>query len=1098
MFVVVALVLVIAAEDPPRDAAPIGEPAPVVDAEPEAPEPVATEPVVPVEPGPLIGSVVTAVIVEGARDPDAQASAIGVFGIEAGDTLDVGAVRLGIKRVFLTGSWADVQVSAERVPSRDPARAQGVVLFVRLVPDVLISDVTLDTPPGLPRERLLAAADLDVGERFRPERVDEAAARIRRAMSDLGYPRAEVRVEVDGSAGDDARAVKLHVESGAPVLLRSLVIEGDARLSRADLEELLGVIEGRAFDRPRLEAGLERVRALLMRRRHLGATVAVRGVTHDAERDQAEVVVLVDAGPRYHVRFVGNHVLSDATLRTVLHEGKIEGLDALPLTRARGALESAYRLAGHARVAVRVDDAPAQPPYDDDSDRELRFFIEEGPRAEVTDVFVQGAKAKETQALIAEIQSVVAEGTPDVGLLQPIDQGDVDDLLGQPTGKGHKDDEPRPYEVSDEGIELLPRPFIGRKPVYIESAYVEAGRRIADLYRSDGFLDVSVKGPFPEFSEDGRRIVVKYRVDEGDRVTVGAVRFVDARPCAAEASCTTTIPFAELLDQVPLAPGQPASFAAVAEARGALERNLQDRGHPFARVSEGVERLVGKPELDVVYTVNPGPRVTVGKVRIKGNVVTQDLVVLDRVTLESGDLFSATEVERSRQRLARLGLFSSVSIELFDDDPNALVRDLLVVVKERPQFAVEVGAGASVEDGPRAFLAGEVRNIVGLGLGLRGRGQLNYPRAFYDFLYDEDDPNNPINRFERYDDNLLFQYGQFFEGQAVVTGELPKVYGMPFDTRLHVDNVLLREIRPAFTLNRFSVLGGVDTQPATWLHVEPQIEGEISDFTCQTLQTDLGDGNVNDDPCGSGIARRRDAGFIRQTTYRMVTSVDLRDHPIRPRSGAWFSGAAELALGSGELRVDGATTTTPINSDFVKLTAAAVGYVPLGPDFVWALSLRGGNIFGFASELGPAYIPLFKRFYLGGTNSIRGFREDEVLPADHPDFPSNDFAKRPRHPYNATSSTGGTFFVNGRSELRVGIIGDLELGTFVDVGQLLEDASAFNPTGFVAGAGVGLRYNTPVGPFAVDLGWKVVDGTRLLPVLQSVDRMNLHLSIGYF
>ncbi len=1083
--VVVALALFTAAADlPPVDAAPVEPVALVEDAPSVAPL------------GPLIGSVVTAVIVEGARDADAQSSAIGVFGIEPGDTLDAGAVRLGIKRVFLTGSWADVQVSAERVPSLDATHAQGVVLFVKLVPDVLISDVTLDTPPGLPRERLLAAADLDVGQRFRPERVDEAAARVRRAMADLGYPRAEVRVEVDGSAGDDARAVKLHVEAGAPVLLSSLVVEGDSRLSRADLEELLGVIEGRAFDRPRLEAGLERVRALLMRRRHLAATVAVRGVTHDAERDQAEVVVLVDAGPRYRVRFVGNHVLSDATLRTVLHEGKIEGIDALPLTRARAALEGAYRLAGHARVSVRVDDAPAQRPYDDDSDRELRFFIDEGPRAEVTDVVVQGAKAKETAALVAEIQSVVAEETPDVGLLQTLDPGDVDDLLGQPTGKGHSDNEPRPYEVSDEAIELLPRPFIGRKPVYMESAYVEAGRRIADLYRSDGFLDVSVRGPFPEFSDDGRRIVVKYRVDEGARVTVGAVRFVDARPCAAEASCTTTIPFAELLDQVPLAPGQPASFAAVAEARAALERNLQDRGHPFARVSEGVERLVGKPELDVVYTVNPGPRVTVGKVRIKGNIVTLDLVVLDRVTLESGDLFSATEVERSRQRLARLGLFSSVSIELFDDDPNALVRDLLVVVKERPQFAVEVGAGASVEDGPRAFLAGEVRNIVGLGLGLRGRGQLNYPRAFYDFLYDAEDPNNPINRFERYDDNLVYQYGQFFEGQAVITGELPKVYGMPFDTRLHVDNVLLREIRPAFTLNRFSVLGGIDTQPAPWLHVEPQIEGEISDFACQTLQTDLGD-NLNQDPCGSGIARRRDAGFIRQTTYRMVTSVDLRDHPIRPRSGAWFSGAAELALGSGELRVAGATTTTPINSDFVKLTGAAIGYVPLGPEFVWALSLRGGNIFGFDSELGAAYIPLFKRFYLGGTNSIRGFREDEVLPADHPEFPSNDFTKG-RSKYNATSSTGGTFFVNGRSELRVGIVGDLELGTFVDVGQLLEAASSFNPTGFVAGAGVGLRYNTPVGPFAVDLGWKVVDGTRDLPNLQALDRMNLHLSIGYF
>jgi outer membrane protein assembly factor BamA len=1079
-------------------------------AEPSAGSPVVADATPePDLPGPSQGAIVTAVIVEGARDPDAHASALAVFGIQPGDTLDSGAVRLGIKRVFLTGSWADVQVSAEGAPA-------GMVLFVRLIPDVLIDDVTLTAPPELPRDRLVTAIELDVGQRFRPERVDEAAVRVRQAMADLGYPRAAVRVHIETveTAGEDARRVGFVVDAGSPVLLRSLIVEGDAHLSRADLEGLLGVEEGRAFDRTRLEAGLERVRALLLRRRHLAARVAVQGLTHDDKRAQADVVVLIDAGPRYRVRYVGNHALSSATLRTVLNESKIEGVGNLPLTRARSAIESAYRLAGYARVAVTVADVPARDDHLDDAGRELLFRVEEGPRAEVTDVIVQGAKAKDGRMLVAEVLSTVALLTPDVGLLQTLDRGDVDDLLSQPTGRGRS--QQRPFEVSDESIELLPRPFIGRKPMYIEAAYLEAGRRIADRYRSDGFLDVGVKGPFPEFSEDGRSIVVRYHIDEGERVTVGAVRFIDARPCAVDTSCTSAIPFADLTAsfgaEISLTPGLPASFAVVAQARAALERNLQDRGHPFARVTESVERLVGRPELDVVYTVNPGPRVAIGKVRIKGNAVTQEMVVLDRVTLEGGDIYSATEVERSRQRLAHLGLFSSVSIELFDDDPNAGVRDLLVVVKERPHFAVEVGAGASVEDGPRAFLAGEVRNIVGLGLGLRGRGQLNYPRAFYDFLYDPEDPNNPVNRFRRFEDNLLFQYGQFFEGQAVITAELPKVYGMPFDTRLHVDNVVLREIRPAFTLNRFSVLGGIDTQPAAWLHVEPQIEGEISDFACQTLLA--ADEN---DPCGSGIARRRDAGYIRQTTYRMVTSVDLRDHPVRPKEGAWLSGVGELGLGSGELRIDGAEATTTIDSDFLKLTAAAVGYVPLARDFVWAVSVRGGNIFGFTSDRGPAYIPLFKRFYLGGTSSIRGFREDELLPADDCRFPAillapnprpcsddgddiveSDERPLPRAPSSAAPSLGGTFFVNARSELRIGIIGDLEVGAFVDVGELLDDALAFHPSGLAAGAGVGLRYNTPVGPFAVDLGWKVVDGTRRLAALQSLDRMNLHLSIGYF
>ena len=132
---------------------------------------------------------------------------------------------------------------------------------------------------------------------------------------------------------------------------------------------------------------------------------------------------------------------------------------------------------------------------------------------------------------------------------------------------------------------------------------------------------------------------------------------------------------------------------------------------------------------------------------------------------------------------------------------------------------------------------------------------------------------------------------------------------------------------------------------------------------------------------------------------------------------------------------------------------------------------------------------------------MRGFREDEILPADDDRWPASS-----RLPLDQTGpdaldprqSLGGNFFLNVRSELRIAAVGDVELSTFVDVGQLLEDVRQFDATGFAAGAGIGLRYNTPVGPFVVDLGWKVVDGRRRLPALQTLDRLNLHLSIGFF
>ena len=87
----------------------------------------------------LKGASIRAIVVEDAQDESARESVLAVFGIGVGDTLDVRRVRLGIKRVFLTGAWADVQVSAAR--SQEPGD-EGVVLFLKLVPDVLVEDVS--------------------------------------------------------------------------------------------------------------------------------------------------------------------------------------------------------------------------------------------------------------------------------------------------------------------------------------------------------------------------------------------------------------------------------------------------------------------------------------------------------------------------------------------------------------------------------------------------------------------------------------------------------------------------------------------------------------------------------------------------------------------------------------------------------------------------------------------------------------------------------------------------------------------------------------------------------------------------------------------
>jgi outer membrane protein insertion porin family len=1016
---------------------------------------------------------VAAVVVEGAVSSNSADSARAIFGVEVGDELDREKIRQGIRRVFLTGPWADVRVYTE------PA-AGGVRVTLRLIPDRVVVDVQVTTRGQLPADVLREAVQLSPGDRFREDRLLLAADAITRRCRDLGYPRAEVRTHTEVQSKAELKVI-FDVSEGIPTRVRQLTVTGPAVISRPEIEDLLGVGEGAPFNRLALDEGLKRVREFLVSRRYLRAEARVLTVDYTGGGERADLTVEVDPGPRYRIAFTGNRQVAEAYLADKMNERKLGAIDEQSLAKGRRVVERFYKESGFALVKVRTDDVPAYAPYTKSADRLLRFVIEEGPRVEVAEIYIEGAQSKAPTELVDDIWSFVRSEVPRTTLLQRIYQADLDAVLGATSGKDHRHD---PVEQSDEYFGIFPDFGPAKEPVFLVGLFEGAAQRLTDLYQTDGFLEARVYGPEPMFIDGGTRVRVRYRIEEGPQVILSGVRFTPE----------PTLPLEELLSVATFEPGQPANLYEIEETRVVLERTLKERGFPFARVTESLERRANPGEADVLFTLDEGPRVRVGSIRIVGSSRTRDFVVLDRLTLKRGDWLEASKVEASRQRLLRMGLFSSVSIDVAATSENRTVRDLVVRVRERPLFAIETGLGASVEDGPRVFLAGELRNPFGLGIGVRGRGQVNYPWLTYNLVYREDDPNHPNVRAAKQLPQAPLLY--HFEGQALGVIELPKVYGVPFDTRFHIDGVGLREIRPAFTLMRASVLAGLEASPFSWWRSAFELEGEVSDFDCPEDNLDFGLG------CGQGsigLTRRRDAGFIQQATARIRLVLDFRDDAFQPHKGVFIGFDNEVAVGSGVLRTD-ATSAEPerVNSDFFKTSLVASGYIPLADRFTLALSFRGGNIFPIVTE--DNYVPLFKRFYLGGTSSIRGFYPDEILPADHPNWPADQFDPDPgaEELREARNSLGGNFFVNARAELRVGLIGDLDLGIFLDGGELLGDVRNVQLAGFAAGTGVGFRYNTPVGPFAVDLGFRILDGQRRQPPLLSFERMNLHFSIGYF
>jgi outer membrane protein insertion porin family len=181
--------------------------------------------------------------------------------------------------------------------------------------------------------------------------------------------------------------------------------------------------------------------------------------------------------------------------------------------------------------------------------------------------------------------------------------------------------------------------------------------------------------------------------------------------------------------------------------------------------------------------------------------------------------------------------------------------------------------------------------------------------------------------------------------------------------------------------------------------------------------------------------------------------LDLRDHPLTPRKGFYASTSFEYAnsiLGSQ-------TVKPPVN--YGRFQARADVYLDFIPRVVWYSSVRGGWLKNFAHtyDQGSEFsIPLIKQFALGGVSSMRGYLEQEM------NVQATDRARRVQNFMT---------FINYRTQFDFYTTQNLSFGPFMDAGNLNVDKFTLGALEY--GAGLGMRYLTPVGPVNFDWGFKL-------------------------
>jgi len=605
-----------------------------------------------------------------------------------------------------------------------------------------------------------------------------------------------------------------------------------------------------------------------------------------------------------------------------------------------------------------------------------------------------------------------------------------------------------------------PRTRSEPETVFDPVLYARALKEIDDLYKSQGYLSARSGPPKPEsIGSDPHRLRVTIPVREGEQTRVANV-VIEGGGDVSER---------ELNAAIVLRRGEPFSYLAAEDGRLALTQIFTKRGHLYARVDDDeIFDENGEPgkefsRVEVRYRIQPGPVVRIGFVEVVGQRKTREDLILDVVGIKQGDVVTPEVLDRGQQALLQTGIFFSATLTPRNPEVPEAEKTLQVQLRERPTKDFQAALGFSLADGPRATVQWSQGNLLGRGLTFTAVAKADFPFLRYtqtvcpatitptDQCVSKFNP--PADPIERVIDLGI---------------SVPRLYPLTDQLRAGIDLIHLREVRPSYERTQYSAqfsLALVKRRPLTaGLQYEVGYRSFAPHATVADYVADV-------DP----RIFRQPAGDMLFGSLRPTIALDLRDHPARPRAGLFAELSADY-LRSFE--------ASSLLVRLVKLQGQIAGYIPLPLLSSLVLSARGGRIY----QLDPSsHTPGDRSFYLGGATSLRGFHEDAVQPQDiveelHRSVRdcqgtlSGGFGPtctpQARVAQAGGPSSGGDEFIALTAELRVPIANSLELALFYDAGNLwLTPPHRFFSTLVLRDAvGFGLRWLTPIGRVAIDLG----------------------------
>ncbi len=889
----------------------------------------------------------------------------------------------------------------------------GVRLVFETTPNYFNGTVRVfGAPSPATDSELFDASGLEPGKLYSPDEVSEAGENIQARLRSYGYYQAKVSAKTVLQPGSQAR-ITLLITAGPLARVGTVRVLGATLLPANALLAASRLKPGQKLTQATVQKALSRIQSYYAKRQHLAARVRLLRPQYHRASNRADLTIKVDAGPQVSISAEGAKV-GRRTLKREVPVFQEHAADAELIEEGRANLQNYFQSKGY--FQARVDYERRQP---SSSQLNIIYLINLGPRETLQTIRFRGNKY--------------------------FSSDDLRDLVA----------------VRPESL-FIPNIIPGGRGHFNTGMMDDDASAITGQYQANGFQDVKVT-PVLNRHFQGRKnhLAVTYNIVEGPQTLVRklAVQGNKAVSTAAIEGLLTT------------APQQPYSRVNLATDRDQVLQYYFDHGYLEAHCTTQAIPVKGKNLEDVSFAITEGRQFSVNNVYVSGTRFVKPRVVGQRLSVQAGAPLSQAAMLNTQRRLYRTGVFTDVAVSV--ENPNGMEsrKNVLVSVHEARRYTFTEGVGFQYQSG-----AGRASN--------QDLACPTYSTATSDTpVYQGSAGWSPLLSFgvtrlavtgRPQTLSLDGNYGSLHK-RALLSYDIPRFLN---DNSLKLDATTLYD-------DSYDVL----TFRAIREEAGLQLEDEKSHAVRFIYHVGYRRADVRNPVVSPAeIPVLSLPADLAEASANFID--DHRDDPLNTHRGMYQNAVATLAKSFGGY------------ADFARFYYENSTYYPFGRKgkFVLARSTR----IGFEHPFGPQklvstndpvvnsagqclnangavvpcsvsslqyVLPLPERFYSGGPDSLRGFAIDQAGPRD---------------PITGFPIGGNALFINN-VEFRYPLLGPNVGGVlFWDAGNVYTTLPAVLHSLLVFKArstekpdytsntlGVGLRYNTPVGPIRLDLGYNL-------------------------